>query len=528
MQHYGWIFFALVVLGPLLGALMLERLGLGRSVSVAGVAALCLGAVAAVLHGTHMAAGNASFGGPADQIGVATGLVRQLAGWRAPPPSPIAARQEAEAALAGERAMLQRSAQELSVLREQLASLGAERQKSVDHLAKAKTDLEGERAANAKIRQELGAVRGHLASLEKSSARSEGAPPSQLQADLDGERLAHTRTRNQVQGLRDQVANLEAANRTAAGADIPPRLDNERAAHEKSRVALKAAEQQKAALEADAKRLDGELRKALAEIEAARAEAGRRQTRLSEVEGQVQQLGAELRRAREAAQPLAVTPVPFSAPPPAASPAVAQLPSAPPPSAAPGSPLRVRLDAGLTTASFNLQLLPASQLVEGQPGSYYRVACRDAAGGKRLVFDPGGYNITGGNTKIDPCFKALNSAVLSAVPPGTQKVVYVQGHASKQGFVRPQPLVAGDAHLKALAYLVRSADGQQFAPKSQTQTVTTTFLNKHLPVLRAGSVSDWVETSTKGAFAPLLLDGEFKETSDEASRSFDFIVYVKW
>ncbi len=551
MQQYGWVLFALIVLGPLAGALLLDRLRLGRMASMAGLAVLIGGAVALVLHNTNAATGTSARIGL--EGGSAGGGAQSHAGSRPSAQVAATANRDADAKLVSDRINQERANQELGALREHLASLGAERQRAADALIKARADLDAERATNAKSRQELGAVRGHLASLEASAIKSE-LSPAKMQSDLESEREAHVRTRNELQGLREQLAGIEAAKtKTVASgtANVLAVLDSERGAHEKTRLALKAADELAASHDAARKLLDDELRKADAALKAARADTDGQRAKLARAEADLQRLESSLKTvkkpaketARAPAAALVIAPTPFSAvvaSAPVAAPAPAVTAVAPnAASVAPGAqpavvtgsalPLRAAMDAGLSNPNLVLQVLPSNELVQGQPGNYYRVVCRDTtAAGKRLVFDAGGYSITGGDAKIDPCFKALQATVLSALPAGSTKLLYTKGHASTQAFARPQKLDPLDAHMKALTFLPRTKDGKQFAAKAEKQAVATTYLNKQLPVMRSGAVSDWVSTATKGAIIPALLEGEFKDSGDEASRSFDFIVYVKW
>lgn len=404
-------------------------------------------------------------------------------------------------------------------------------------------------------------MRGHLASL-KASAAKPGTTASQLQADLDGERLAHIETRNELRTLRDQLVSLEAARSkaadatTAAGLQIS--LESERAAHEKTRATLKALEERTAALDAAARRQDQELRRTTEELASARTDGQRWQARLLQIEAEMQRQTAARRGAGEVQTALPSPPTPFSGTsPPAASPPAAEATSLktapesaatdspPPETTAPvtsvspatltvparppaAAPLRSSLDAGLANSVFDLQLMAVPELVQGKPGSYYRIVCRETPGGKRLKFVSGGYSIAGGEARLAACVKALSSDVLSVIPAGVPKILYVQAFASRQGFARPQPIAASDEQLKALSYLARVGEAPIFASSPRQQTVASTFDNSHLPLLRAGSIADWVETFTKEAVSPVLLEGEFRDNGEEVSRSFDFIVYVKW
>ncbi len=531
MQHYGWVLFALIVLGPLAGAVLLDRLRLGRTASMAGLAVLIGGAVALVLHSTNMAAGTAARMG-SDAYSART--VQPPAEALGSTPLAAAASRDLAAKLISDRINFERASQELGALREQVASFGLDRQRSAEALGKARAELEVERAATLKARQELSTVRGHLTGLEASAAKAEPSA-AKLQADVETERAEHALTRNEVLGLRQRVAGFEAAKQQAAeatAANVLAILDTERRAHDKTRAALKVAEETAAAHDGARKMLDGELRKADIELKLLRSADGspHKPMEVAPVKAADPIPAAAAAQSNEMAAPT-IAPAPFSNV--AATSPVAARGTAPsadvkaPPDAAPA--LRATMDAGFSRPSFGLQPLASVELVLGQPGSYYRVICREpTAANKRLVFDAGAYNLTGGDINVEPCFKALQINVLDAIPAGRIKVLYTQGHASTQNFVRPQKLDPVDMHMKSLDFLPRSKDGKQFLSKPEKQAVIGTYLNKLLPVMRAAAISDWVSTQTKGARVPVLLEGEFKDPSDEASRSFDFIVYVKW
>lgn len=496
MQQFGWLLFGLIVLGPVAVGLLLDRLGLGRAVSMIGMVS-ALGATVLLMREAIP--------------GVGAGVIAHTA---------------------------------------QRSDAGQPRS-SEPRLSSTSTDAVAQRSNDDRARQsEIIALRQQLA-IGAANESKIAAALSRSAADLDAERAAHARTRDEVASLRTMAKSLEtrptkvepvpdtgAANALAV-------LESERAAHEKTRVALKAVEDQVAVLEASRTRLAEDLARGEAERAAARTTADEAQRRLVLAEASIARLEAAVRATAPRTEPsaLANAPAPFSAPPQPSVAATSAIPStaaalrrpdapaAAPTSAEPagaGGEAARRLAAGISSRQLTLEKLTASELVQGRRGTYYRIACRDAASGKRLTFDGGAYTVAGGDAQLDACLKTLQQGVLGTLPGGTAHKLFVQGFASPSGFIKPQKMPPGDTSLKAVDYLPLRKDAGQFGAPPLRQTVTATFANKELPVLRGAYIADWIDNATKGALKPEVLEGDVKPGSDEASRSFDLVLHVAW
>ena len=555
MQHFGWVLFVLMAVGPVAVGLLLDRLRLGRAVSLAGVLAAAAGAAVLLSQEPMLRAGVASLAEGRHATGVSASQHRPSPAAADEPAKSsivVAATAEFEAKLQSERTARETASREAAALREQVASLVAERAAGSAASTQLKSDLEAERAAHAKDRRELGAVRGHLASLEASVAKSEparamasgaSAASGNAAAEFEAERKAHQATSAELLALRGRLAaveNSQAKVAETAETNALAVLDSERVAHEKTRVALRAVEEQVAALEASRKRLADEQ----ASFAAERQELAETRARLVLAEASIARLEAASRSPVAAAPaadtaPLASVPQPFSAQPapPATAPA-AKAPDVRSNASAASEPVAIakgpttelgrKLGGGLTTRQFVLAALASPEFVQGRQGSFYRITCRDAASGKRLIFDAGAFALSGGDAGLDACFKSLQQAVIAQLPANTERKLFVQGFVSPSGFVKPQKMPATEGHLANVDYLPFLKDAGQFAAKPIRQSVSGSFANKELPVLRAAYVGDWIGNATKSTLKAELLEGETKPSGDDASRSFDLVLYVKW
>ena len=487
VQQHGWVVFGLIVLGPVAIGLLLDRMGLGRTTSLVGMLA-ALAATVVLLHETVI-----RIGVKPEQQGLAR-IARVTAGF-AGPETPIAKRADTTATTAGEPASPRNLIPPL-----QPASVGA--------------------SDDGKLGAALAATR----------------------ADLDAERAAHAKTRDEIASLRALAKSIEAASAksetlTGTGAvDVSAVLESERAAHDKTRLALKAVEDQVAVLETSRKRLAEELARGEAERAAARKSADEAQGRLVLAEATVSRLEAAVRGAmpRPEPSPLPNPPAPFSAQPQATAAATSSVlrppesPAAATPDAAAAEDIHRRLASVAPTRQLTLEKISVAELVQSRPGAYYRLACRDAATGKRLVFDGGAYTLTGGDGQLEACIKSVQQRVLGALPAGSVPRLYVQGFASPSGFIKPQSMPPGDTHLKAIDYLPLRREAGQFATSPGRLAVGPAFANKELPLLRGAHVADRIAKATKGALRPEVLEGDVKPGSDEASRSFDLVLHVAW
>lgn len=499
MQQFGWILFGLIVLGPVAVGLLLDRMGLGRAISLIGMMS-ALGATVVLMRETIPVIGQGSAARALESSSVPA--------MRHSPAAQRLAADPVTAATARSDGADSNRQGELVSLRQQLAVAVANESKVAAALSRAGADLDAERAAHARTRDEIASLRTLAKSLETRSTAAEPSP------------------------------DARAANALAV-------LESERAAHEKTRVALKAVEDQVAVLEASRARLAEDLASGEAERAAARKSADEAQRRLVLAEASIARLEAAVRGVspRSEPSPLPNAPTPFSSlQPPAIAATSAIRPSATEPrrpeapaaaaasaeSPGAGGEVARRLAAGLSTRQLTLEKISPTELVQGQRGTYYRIACRDAASGKRLVFDGGAYTVAGGDAQLDACLKALQQAVLGTLPSGTAQKLYVQGFASPSGFIKPQRMPPGDTNLKTVDYLPLRRDSGQFGAPPVRQTVTATFANKELPVLRGAYVADRIANAIKGALKPEILEGDVKPAADEASRSFDLVLHVAW
>jgi hypothetical protein len=186
------------------------------------------------------------------------------------------------------------------------------------------------------------------------------------------------------------------------------------------------------------------------------------------------------------------------------------------------------LAQAVQSRQFELEAISDTELVAGRPGSYYRIRCPDGRGGKRLNFASGAYTFDGGNKALKSCFEAVQRLLLDAFPPTTTARLYVQGFASRSGFIKPRRIPPHDQRLKSITFLPRQHDRERFIPRGKRQNATVEYGNAELPALRAAFVAEWIATSTKGAIRPEILEGALKPASDPTSRSFDLVLHAAW
>ncbi|MDX2157231.1 MAG: hypothetical protein SFW09_12045 [Hyphomicrobiaceae bacterium] len=503
MPHYEWLLFALVVAGPLAGALLLDRAGAGRAMSMIGLMVLAAGGAGLLYHTARPAPGTAS-------TIASPGAVSPARVTAAPPPRP--AMPDLAPQLAEEKAAHERTRRDAAGLRLQLVSIEEQRGKTASDIAALRGELDAERAAHARAREAL-------VEAKANSAPTAGAAAA---AALEAERTAHARAQAELAAAREQVKALQASSAAAvdtAVASVLTVLDSERAAHDKTRIALAAVQDQVAGLEAARKQLAEDLEQARRGRDAASPTGGQKAAPTMDTSPQ---------RAQEAAAP----PVSGSAGPvsTAAAPIVAPSPfSGTRPAAVPtpSSPLRATLAAGLVTNAFTLTADPDEEIVQGRRGTYYRVVCRGQGGKKRIAFASGSYNPADGDAGVEACARSLREAVISKLPAAVDSGLYVLGYASDQRFIKPKPIPAADAHMKSVSYLPRASTGAQFGATAGKLTVTA-FANKEVSTLRGAYIADVVGTATKGALAPVALEGTVKPASDEAATSFDLILFARW
>lgn len=296
------------------------------------------------------------------------------------------------------------------------------------------------------------------------------------------------------------------------------------------------------ALEVARKQLSDALQTANSERDAARIEADDARRRLVIAEATIARLEAAARTAPPNVGPplIPFTPTPFSTAPRedtvepkreaapateiatgATEAAEASVPAAP-------RPLGAALAEAAQSRQFELEAISDTELVVGRPGSYYRIRCPDGRGGKRLNFASGAYTFDGGNKALKTCFEAVQRLLLDAFPPTTTARLYVQGFASRSGFIKPRRIPPHDQRLKSVTFLPRNDDRERFVAHGERQTVADEYGNAELPILRAAFVADWIATSTNGAIRPEILEGALKPTSDPASLSFDLVLHAAW
>jgi hypothetical protein len=291
-------------------------------------------------------------------------------------------------------------------------------------------------------------------------------------------------------------------------------LDSERQAHESTRSALFAVQEHVRVLEAIRGQLAEDLKQALAaRVGGSGARQPASETRPPQTA--TAEAATSGRVAATAGPRLVATAEPNTKPP---------LPDTLHRAYA---PLKASLDAGLDVPAFLLEPLALDELVSGRTGSYYRVICRDQPGGKRLSFASASYYPAEGDAKVAACVKSLSEAVLAGLPAAVGSQIYVQGFASDQRFVRPKPIPAADASMKAVDYLPRNTSDGQYAASPRRQSASA-FTNKELMILRGAYIAELIGSLTNGALKPVALEGSSRPTGDEAATSFELVLFVKW
>ncbi|MBS0244473.1 MAG: hypothetical protein JSS20_20060, partial [Proteobacteria bacterium] len=214
------------------------------------------------------------------------------------------------------------------------------------------------------------------------------AEKEKLREDLAAERSA-------LEAARAELAKRAAAT-SAAQVKAAPVAETDAGAGAAWQQKLGASEAERLAA---SKRADAAERKlVLAEATIARLEAARA-------------------GAREVAAEEPTGPAPFSTAPPRAT-----GPAAKPSEAASASPpdtppvWQRKLAAGLEAPAMTLEPIAERELVSGEPGSYFRIACRTATDRRRVEFDAGNYTIAGGDDALAGCLKALSDLVLASLP----------------------------------------------------------------------------------------------------------------
>jgi len=319
-------------------------------------------------------------------------------------------------------------------------------------------------------------------------------------------------------------------------------LERERMAHEQTRRALEAANAKIASLDAsrpvppDASSSNGD------ELQTARDELKSAQLRLAIANAEIERLKSAIRAAEPVATaaPLPVTPQPFAYAPAlegqANAPADAAVNSSGIATGATSADARREgqsadlgriLAEAMRSRQFTFVKLADDELVEGRRGSYYRITC-PGTGNKPLRFGAGDYTFGSGFGALDTCVKAIENLLLQPLPPNTEHRLYVQGYASFRGFVRSRALPTHDIHLKTITYLQRIKGRDRYASTRARQTTGRRFVNTDLPNLRAASVAHRIETLTKRAIKPEILEGELKPDNDAVSQSFALILQVPW
>jgi hypothetical protein len=194
--------------------------------------------------------------------------------------------------------------------------------------------------------------------------------------------------------------------------------------------------------------------------------------------------------------------------------------------ATPVSPLRARVDAGVTVQSYRLLPLAVSELVAGQPGSYYRITCL-ARNGARIAFDNGRFRLNAASVAaLKTCIKNLTEDILSPVAAEAPSRLYAQGFAGGDGYAKPRQLSSSDTALAASRVHARRQGPAQFEAAA-TATPRTTYDNADLPNLRAAAVAVQLEQTAAAAYAGGVLTGEIRPDADAASKSFDLLLYVR-
>ena len=319
-------------------------------------------------------------------------------------------------------------------------------------------------------------------------------------------------------------------------------LELERAAHQQTRRDLEIAKAKIASLSADQPTPANAGSDSGSEPQTIRDELKSARLRLAIANAEIERLKSAVRAAEPVATaaPLPATPQPF-----AYAPAVEEQANA----AATATVNSSEIATGATSAAsgqkeqdgdlgrilaqamrsrrFSLVKLANDELVEGRRGSYYRITC-PGTDSRPLKFGAGHFTFGSGFNALDTCVKAIENLLLEPLPANTEHRLYVQGYASFRGFVRPKALPAHEKHLKSIAYLRRLKDGTRYAPAQARQLTGRRFTNTDLPNLRAASVAHRIETLTKRAIVPEILEGELKPDGDPVSQSFAIILQMPW
>lgn len=269
------------------------------------------------------------------------------------------------------------------------------------------------------------------------------------------------------------------------------------------------------------------VRQREAEIAGTRADAERHRQALEAAKAELamaELAKAELAKAKVPLPQAAATPQPVPASP--VVPQAKEAPPAQPSPAATSAPLKDKLEQGITVASYALQPLPATELVQGRRGRYYTVSLRNPTDGKPILFEPGSYDLAGRVSQIEAAARRLRSDVLAAIPPKVTRQIYVQAFATSSRFARARNLPAGDADLsKVLVH--RRLDPDQFGPTPVAAAITGTYQNSDLPVLRAASVA--APLSTALGAPVVVLDGGINSAADKQSAlAIELVLFIDW
>jgi hypothetical protein len=196
--------------------------------------------------------------------------------------------------------------------------------------------------------------------------------------------------------------------------------------------------------------------------------------------------------------------------------------------------LKTRLAQGWATKTFQIEAMKIRDAVQDQIGDYYRISLYEDVKGLpvRITFKNGQYALNEANKILAK--KSLESLVDGLLTPlqigKIEHQMYVGGYASNKQFALLRVVAPQDADLQRVQYIPDKGEGVRFGGPLAIQTVSGTYNNAELPVLRGAYISRFIGRSGVLAKAaePQVLAGDIKEAVDPDSKSFDLILLVKW
>ncbi len=163
------------------------------------------------------------------------------------------------------------------------------------------------------------------------------------------------------------------------------------------------------------------------------------------------------------------------------------------------------------------------ELVEGLKGRYFSVKLRNARGEGTFIFDKKLYRLAEHEAEVRAAYSNFASEVLSVVPQGWSKKVFVRGGADAEGFATSE---VWGAEFGKVSFRRLGGNGK-YGAADDPAAFDLPVTNDALPQLRAAYLRALVETSARAAGPIELLHQPPSTAPTSDQRVGEFILYLK-